>query len=43
MDFKLEVVTVPVSDVDRAKRFYAEKAGFVVDLDTCIGDGSRLV
>jgi catechol 2,3-dioxygenase-like lactoylglutathione lyase family enzyme len=43
MDFKLKVVTVPVSDVDRAKRSYAEKAGFVVDLDTRIGDGSRLV
>lgn len=43
MDWKLEVVTVPVSDVDRAKTFYAEKAGFAVDLDTRIGDGSRLV
>ncbi len=28
MDFKLEVVIVPVSDVDRAKAFYVEKAGF---------------
>ncbi len=44
MDWKLEVVPVPVSDVDRAKRFYSEQAGFfVVDLDTRIGDGSRLV
>jgi catechol 2,3-dioxygenase-like lactoylglutathione lyase family enzyme len=43
MDLKLEVVPVPVTDVDRAKRFYAEKAGFVVDLDTPIGDGGRLV
>jgi catechol 2,3-dioxygenase-like lactoylglutathione lyase family enzyme len=43
MDWKLEVVPVPVSDVDRAKRFYAERVGFVVDLDTRIGDEVRLV
>jgi catechol 2,3-dioxygenase-like lactoylglutathione lyase family enzyme len=43
MDWKLEVVPIPVSDVDRAKRFYSEQAGFVVDLDTQIGDGMRLV
>lgn len=43
MDWKLEVVRVPVSDVDRAKRFYAEQVGFDVDLDLRIGDGSRLV
>jgi catechol 2,3-dioxygenase-like lactoylglutathione lyase family enzyme len=43
MDWKLEVVPVPVEDVERAKRFYAEQAGFVVDLDTRIGDGVRLV
>jgi catechol 2,3-dioxygenase-like lactoylglutathione lyase family enzyme len=43
MDFRLEVVPVPVSDVDRAKRFYAEQAGFVVDLDTRMGGGMRLV
>ena len=43
MDWKLEVVVVPVSDVDRAKRFYAEQVGFAVDLDTRIGDGVRLV
>jgi catechol 2,3-dioxygenase-like lactoylglutathione lyase family enzyme len=43
MDWKLEVVPVPVEDVERAKRFYAEQAGFVVDLDTKIGDGVRLV
>ena len=34
MDYKLEVVVVPVSDVDRAKRFYGEQCGFNVDLDT---------
>jgi catechol 2,3-dioxygenase-like lactoylglutathione lyase family enzyme len=43
MDWKLEVVPVPVSDVDRAKRFYGEQVGFVVDLDTQLGDGMRLV
>lgn len=43
MDWKLEVVPVPVSDVGRAKRFYAEQVGFVVDLDTRIGEGARLV
>jgi catechol 2,3-dioxygenase-like lactoylglutathione lyase family enzyme len=34
MDYKLEVVVVPVSDVDRAKAFYGERCGFPVDLDT---------
>jgi catechol 2,3-dioxygenase-like lactoylglutathione lyase family enzyme len=43
MDWKLEVVRVPVSDVDRAKRFYAEQVGFAIDLDTHIADGSRLI
>jgi predicted enzyme related to lactoylglutathione lyase len=33
MDMKLELVPIPVSDVDRAKSFYAEKVGFNVDLD----------
>ena len=43
MDWKLEVVPIPVTDVDRAKRFYAEQVGFVVDLDTRIGEDVRLV
>ena len=43
MDLKLEVVPVSVSDVDRAKSFYAEKVGLAVDLDTRLGDGVRLV
>ena len=43
MDWKLEVVQVSVTDVDRAKRFYAEQVGFIVDLDTRIGDEVRLV
>jgi predicted enzyme related to lactoylglutathione lyase len=33
MDMKLELVPIPVSDVDRAKAFYAGKVGFTVDLD----------
>ena len=43
MDWKLEVVPIPVSDVDSAKRFYSEQVGFAVDLDTHIGEGMRLV
>ncbi|HSE43308.1 MAG TPA: VOC family protein [Acidobacteriota bacterium] len=33
MDLKLEVVVIPVTDVDRAKKFYEEKLGFRVDID----------
>ena len=33
MDWKLEVITVPVSDVDRAKEFYVDKLGFTLDVD----------
>ncbi len=43
MDWKLEVVPVPVADVDRAKAFYSEQVGFVVDLDTQVSDAIRLV
>jgi catechol 2,3-dioxygenase-like lactoylglutathione lyase family enzyme len=43
MDWKLELVVIPVTDVDRAKRFYAEQVGFVVDHDTRIGDEGRIV
>ena len=43
MDWKLEVVVVPVADVDRAKRFYSEQAGFVVDLDRTVSDTMRVV
>ncbi len=43
MDWKIEVIPVPVTDVDRAKQFYADQLGFVVDLDTAIGEGTRLV
>ena len=43
MDWKLEVVVVPVSDVDQAKRFYSEQVGFVVDVDTQISEKFRVV
>lgn len=43
MDWKLEVATIPVSDVDRARDFYSEKLGFNVDIDMAIGEGVRLV
>jgi catechol 2,3-dioxygenase-like lactoylglutathione lyase family enzyme len=43
MDYKLEVVVVPVSDVDRAKRFYSERMGFEVDHDTSPAEGVRVV
>jgi catechol 2,3-dioxygenase-like lactoylglutathione lyase family enzyme len=33
LDYRIEVVTLPVSDVDRAKRFYTEQAGFTLDVD----------
>ena len=43
MDWKLELVAVPVSDVDRAKDFYTEKAGFNVDHDHTVSDEIRFV
>jgi catechol 2,3-dioxygenase-like lactoylglutathione lyase family enzyme len=43
MDFRIEVVTVPVTDVDRSLQFYAEKVGFAVDIDYRISDEVRLV
>jgi catechol 2,3-dioxygenase-like lactoylglutathione lyase family enzyme len=43
MEYRLEVVPIPVSDVERAKRFYSEQVGFAVDLDTWLGDEVRLV
>lgn len=43
MNWKLELVVVPVADVDRAKRFYSEQVGFVVDHDTRTGGGMRIV
>jgi catechol 2,3-dioxygenase-like lactoylglutathione lyase family enzyme len=43
VDFKLELVLIPVSDVDRAKTFYTEKAGFNLDVDHRAGDDFRVV
>lgn len=43
MDWKLELVVVPVTDVDRAKKFYSEQLGFVVDVDDSPGPGVRVV
>ena len=43
MDYKLELVLIPVSDVDRAKKFYLEQAGFVLIVDTPIGEDMRVV
>jgi catechol 2,3-dioxygenase-like lactoylglutathione lyase family enzyme len=41
MDWKLEVVTIPVTDLDAAKAFYGEKLGFNVDVDHVVGDEWR--
>lgn len=43
MDWKLELVAIPVSDVDRAKAFYAEKVGFNADHDHRVSDEIRFV
>jgi catechol 2,3-dioxygenase-like lactoylglutathione lyase family enzyme len=43
MDWKLELVIVPVSDVDRAKKFYTDQLGFALDVDHRAGDSFRVV
>jgi catechol 2,3-dioxygenase-like lactoylglutathione lyase family enzyme len=43
MNWTLEVVVVPVSDVDRAKAFYADQLGFNLDHDSRMGEGNRVV
>ncbi|MFD5831003.1 VOC family protein [Lentzea sp. NPDC060358] len=43
MDWTLEVIVVPVSDLDRAKRFYSEQLGFVVDHDTTFAEDTRVM
>ena len=43
MDMKLELVLIPVSDVDRAKAFYVERAGFALDVDHQPNDEFRVV
>ncbi len=43
MDWKLELVAIPVSDVDRAKRFYVDQVGFNADHDHAVSDEIRFV
>jgi catechol 2,3-dioxygenase-like lactoylglutathione lyase family enzyme len=43
MDLKLELIVIPVSEVDRAKTFYTEKLGFNEDVDTRVSDQMRVV
>ncbi len=43
MDWKLELVVVPVSDMDRAKAFYVDRAGFNLDVDHRAGDEFRII
>ena len=43
MDLRLEVVIIPVSDVDRSKRFYEEQMGFNLDVDHQAGESFRVV
>ena len=43
MDLKLELVPVPVSDVDRAKAFYVDQVGFVADVDQTVSEDIRFV
>jgi catechol 2,3-dioxygenase-like lactoylglutathione lyase family enzyme len=43
VDWKLETIVVPVSDVDRAKAFYVDQAGFVLDVDHSAGEDFRVV
>lgn len=43
MDWKLELIAIPVADVDRAKAFYAEQVGFNADHDHIVGEEMRFV
>jgi len=43
MDFKLELVILPVTDIDRAKAFYMDQAGFRLDVDHRAGEDFRIV
>ena len=43
MDWKIEVIVVPVTDVDEAKRFYTEQMGFALDVDHAAGEHFRVV
>ncbi len=43
MDFRLELVLIPVTDIDRAKAFYVERCGFALDVDHEVSDQFRVV
>ena len=43
MDWRLELIAIPVTDVDRAKRFYTEGAGFIADHDHQVNEDLRFV
>jgi predicted enzyme related to lactoylglutathione lyase len=43
MDMKLELVAVPVTDIDRAKEFYVDRVGFIADYDHTVSDEIRFV
>ena len=43
MDFKLELIVIPVSDVDKVKDFYTDNAGFHLDVDHRAGEDFRVV
>jgi catechol 2,3-dioxygenase-like lactoylglutathione lyase family enzyme len=43
VEWRLELVVVPVSDVDRAKAFYRDQVGFNEDFDSQLGDAVRMV
>ncbi len=43
MNFKLELIAVPVSDADQAKAFYADQVGFAVDHDHAVKEGLRFI
>jgi catechol 2,3-dioxygenase-like lactoylglutathione lyase family enzyme len=43
LDFKLELIVIPVSDVDRAKDFYTQTAGFKLEVDGVANEGGRIV
>ena len=43
MDYKIELITIPVSDVDRAKAFYVDQAGFNADHDHVVSEDLRFV
>ena len=43
MDYRLELIVIPVTDMDRAKEFYGERAGFRVDVDHRAGEDFRVI